>query len=93
MVQVTPLMESVAYGYVDAYGNANAAGLNTRIYDPFIRFSYGGQSSGKTVMNMFLTDTLPVVSGSTYRYVLVRFDKDSKEPKDIIPVTNPVTVP
>jgi len=93
MVQVTPLMESVAYGYVDAHGNANAAGLNTRLYDPFIRFSYGGQSSGKTVMNMFLTDTLPVVSGSTYRYVLVRFDKDSKEPKDIIPVTNPVTVP
>ena len=44
-------------------------------------------------MNMFLTETLPVVSGSTYRYVLVRFDKDSKEPKDIIPVTNPVTVP
>lgn len=93
MVQVTPLMESVAYGFVDGAGNANAAGANTRIYDPFIRLSYAGQSGAKVLMNMFLTDTLPVVSGSTYRYLLVRFDKTSKEPKDIIPVSNPVTVP
>lgn len=93
MVQVTPLMESVAYGFVDGSGKADAAGLNTRLYDPFIRLSSGGQSGSQTVINMFLTDTLPVVSGSTYRYVLVRFDKDSKEPKDIIPVANSVTVP
>ena len=93
MVQVSPLMQSVAYGFIDGTGNANAAGINTRIYDPFIRLSYAGQSGGKTVMSMFLTDTLPVVSGATYRYVLVRFDKESKEPKDIIPVVNPVTVP
>ena len=42
---------------------------------------------------MYLTDTLPVVSGATYRYLLVRFDSVSKEPKHVIPVLNSVTVP
>jgi len=93
LVQVTPLMESIAYGFVDAGGKPVAGGPNTRIYDPFIRLIYGGNVATKSVLNLFLTDTLPVIRGATYRYVLVRFDPTSKEPRDVIPVPNSVTVP
>ncbi len=93
LVQVTPLMESIAYGFVDSGGKPLAGGPNTRIYDPFIRLVYGGSVANQAVMNLFLTDTLPVLRGATYRYVLVRFDPTSKEPRDMIRVSNPVTVP
>ena len=97
LVQVTPLMESIAYGFVDAQGNvSNPNGAWTRIYDRFIRLdNTAGEltSDGKLIYKMYLTDTLPVVSGATYRYLLVRFDSVSKEPKHVIPVLNSVTVP
>lgn len=97
LVQVTPLMDKIAYGYVGTNGVANNDnGPWTRIYDRFIRFcNNAGEitDDGKMVYRMYLTDTLPVVSGATYRYLLVRFDSGSKEPKDVIPVHNPVTVP
>jgi hypothetical protein len=92
LVQVTPMMESIAYGFQQA-GGANPAGPDTVIYDPFIATSVNAAVPGGSLIGLYLKDTLPVVSGSTYRYLLVRFDPVTKEPRDVLPVPNAVTVP
>jgi hypothetical protein len=94
LVQVSPLIESIAYGFVSADGTENqAAGPNTAIYDPFIAFHNLGPVSGGTSFGMYIKDTLPVIHGATYRYLLVRFSYLTKEPYDVIPVPDPITVP
>jgi hypothetical protein len=87
LVQVSPLMESIAYGFVSGT-TPDPNGFTTALYDPFIKVVPEGLKTG-----LFLTDTLPVIEGTTYRYLLVRFDPNTKEPRDVIPVSNPVTVP
>jgi len=92
LVQVTPLMESIAYGFVQS-GASNPAGPDTVIYDPFIATSSNGVVAGIHTVGIYLTDTLPVVRGATYRYLLVRFDPTTKEPRDVLEIPNSVTVP
>jgi hypothetical protein len=92
LVQVTPMMESIAYGFVQS-GVPNPAGADTVIYDPFIATANNGLASGTYTVGLYLTDTLPVVRGASYRYLLVRFDPVTKEPRDVLPIPNAVTVP
>ena len=93
LVQVTPLMESIAYGFVDPVGSANPNGVNTALYDPFVQLSLNGAAGGEVLIGIYLADTLPVVRGSTYRYLLVRFNPETREPRDVIPISNALTVP
>jgi hypothetical protein len=94
LVQASPLLESIAYGFVDPLLNPNnEMGTGTAIYDPFIQIrpeEGGGNNPG---VELLLADTLPVIRGQTYRYLLVRFDPVSKEPRDVIPVANSITIP
>ena len=87
VIQVTPLMENIAW-----QRNASVSSTNTVIHDPFIVFSQ--QIDGATQNShlwLWLADTQPVISGAKYRYLLVRF-KDNHEIDQIIP-SNDVTVP
>lgn len=93
LVQVTPLMESIAYGFSNPQRVPDPLGNSTIIYDPYIQVVDEGPVSGGRRVGLYLTDTLPVISGQTYRYLLVRFDPVTKEPRDVLPVPNPVTVP
>ena len=82
VVQVTPMMESIAWG-VDG-------GL-TKIFDPYILLQWT-QSANEGPRGMFLRDTQPVISGSRYRYLLVRFNALG-EIAETIPVANELEVP
>ena len=77
VVQVSPLMESIAY----------TPGSNSvLIQDPFISFT-----RVVSVGYLWVLDTQPQISGATYKYLMVRFGA-SREIEEIIP-TNEVTVP
>jgi hypothetical protein len=94
LVQASPLMESIAYGFVDGSGTPdNAAGTGTAIHDPFIQIQPVDGGGNSPTVELVIADTLPVIRGQTYRYLLVRFDPVSKEPRDVIPVANSITIP
>ncbi len=94
LVQASPLVESIAYGFVDQFGNPdNAAGMGTAIHDPFIQIQPVDGGGNSPTIELVIADTLPVIRGQTYRYLLVRFDPVSKEPRDVIPVANSLTIP
>ena len=77
VIQVSPLMEKIAYGF---------SGIYTYIYDPFITVTQQG-----LVGYIWLLDTQPQISGATYKYLIVRFGAN-REIEEIIP-TNEVPVP
>ena len=83
VVQVTPLMEEIAY-------EEHSTG-NTVIHDPWVAVvpRLTSTSYSKT-HEMFLLDRSPVTSGSKYRYVLVRFNKRTMEIERVLetPVVN-----
>lgn len=84
VVQVTPLMEEIAYGNI-----ANGTG----VYDPFVfvfRTSGTGATGTFTPGEMYLLDTQPLVVGARYRYLIVRL-ADNKEIEQVI-VTNEVEI-
>jgi hypothetical protein len=94
VVQVSPLMERIAY---EQLPDANQDGkVSIQLHDPFIGIHV---QSGAVVNDtpydiraLYLLDTQPVVRGATYRYLLVRFDPQTKEMVQVIP-TNEVYVP
>ncbi len=86
VVQVSPLMEDIAYGKV---------GNQIYIRDPFIDVVEKSVTEGKAYL--YLMDTQPVVRGATYRYLLVQFGKGGDptqegEPVRVIP-TNELEIP
>jgi hypothetical protein len=85
VVQVSPLMESIPYIVVPI---PNTTQTITQILDPFCRYVYLPATG---IYELYLLDTQPVVINASYRYLLVRFDPQTKEPIQVIP-TNPVTV-
>lgn len=92
VVQVSPLMESIAYGLVP-YSEFVGTGPAAAIYDPFILVrneTPAGSPDRFFLYGIYLTDTQPVVLGAAYRYLLVRF-KENREIDRIIP-TNDVEV-
>jgi hypothetical protein len=83
IVQVSPMMERIAYNTV----NDPQFGVNAFIYDPFIDVlssSYFNVPGSEGRNYIVLYDTQPVVLGARYRYLLVRFGPD-REIVEIIP--------
>jgi len=86
VVQVSPLMERIAYAVEPFPGG----GTMTRIYDPFILLTTPAGSLSVGVSFLYLLDTQPVIFGAQYAYLLVRFDQYG-EIIEVIP-TAPVEV-
>ena len=85
VIQVSPLMENIAYQL-----SASQGVTNTVIADPFIAETFTLSNDGGIVW-LWLTDTQPQISGARYRYILVRF-KSNHEIDQLIPSTE-VDVP
>ena len=89
--QVSPMMESAP-----AVLEFNPTfGLSAfRNYDPFLFVAPNTDMPGASsfLYDLLIKDTQPVISGATYRYLIVRFDPVSKEIIEVIP-TNTVTIP
>ena len=79
VVQVSPLMETIAY---------TSSGSFIQVYDPFIYFE-SGSATPSAPLHMYLLDTQPAVRGALYRYLLVLFDPVTREIAEIL-VTNDV---
>jgi hypothetical protein len=79
VVQVSPLMETIAY---------TSSGSFIQVYDPFIYFE-SGSATPTAPLQMYLLDTQPAVRGALYRYLLVLFDPVTREIAEIL-VTNDV---
>ena len=86
MIQVSPLMEQIAYGT-----NAPGQSAATILYDPFMTATYLADGVGGNYVYLWLRDTQPQISGASYKYVLMRFN-DNREVEQSIP-TNEATVP
>lgn len=93
LVQVTPMMESIAYGFASQPGSPSPTGTFTIIYDPFVMSAVNSESANGYVVGLYLADTLPVVRNATYRYLLVRFDPVTKEPRDVLEIPGTIRVP
>jgi hypothetical protein len=86
VIQVSPMMDRIAYRVETAQDGVQYSA----VYDPFIR---GLPPAGnRPRIGLVLVDTQPVVRGSRYRYLLVRFDPKTREVVQVIP-TNEVDVP
>jgi len=88
-VQVTPLMEEIAYE--KAFNGPDDV---VKIHDPFVASFHRtdlGQSAFTYTHNLYLVDRNPVVAGATYKYLITRFDPQM-EIERVIP-TNAVTIP
>jgi hypothetical protein len=87
VIQVSPLMETVAWQKLIAGSTTNSI-----LHDPFVTVTTVPDAATQTSrLYLWLTDTQPVISGASYRYLFVRF-KDNHEIDQIIP-SNEVTVP
>lgn len=93
VVQVTPMMERIAYNV----GPDPILGTAAKIYDPFIdvysasMLPIPGLEQASGARNVLaLLDTQPVLFGAQYRYVIVRYG-DNGEIAEMIP-TDPVTI-
>jgi hypothetical protein len=83
LIQVTPLMEEIAYRNSSSY-----PGIEIR--DPFIALQWVNTTAGPH-QDIYLLDTQPVIQQAAYSYVLVRFK--SNHEIDKVFVTQPVSVP
>lgn len=81
LIQVTPLMESIAHQFTTdpQFGNV------TVLHDPFIRVTEG-VVLGHTALPhaLWLVDTQPVVAGAKYVYLIVRLGPNG-EVQEVIP--------
>jgi hypothetical protein len=79
VVQVSPMMEEIAYGTNDV----------TTIYDPYFAVA---RNSTYESWGLYVLDTQPVTRFAKYQYLLVRFDEETKEIDRVIPAGT-VTIP
>ncbi|NDV61055.1 hypothetical protein G0Q06_01180 [Puniceicoccales bacterium CK1056] len=89
--QVSPMMESIPT-VIEV--NPSFGASTHRNYDPFIFVAQNEDIPGASsfIYDLLMKDTQPVISGASYRYLIVRFDPVSKEIVEVIP-TNTVTIP
>jgi hypothetical protein len=80
VVQVTPLMENIAYSRAT---NASGA-VFVQIQDPFIRVGNATFGNNDPDAPIYLVDTQPVIERARYVYLLVRFD-ENHEIKEVVP--------
>ncbi|MBI5384443.1 MAG: hypothetical protein HZA90_07115 [Verrucomicrobia bacterium] len=85
VVQVSPLMENIAYE------QQTGPSATSTLHDPFITLTRLQISDLVSLAYLWLVDTQPIVSGASYRYVLVRF-KPNREIDQVI-TSNEVYVP
>lgn len=85
VIQVTPLMENIAYQL-----NGSQGQTNTLIQDPFVTCTQSVDPTHNYLW-LWLLDTQPQISGARYKYVIVRF-KENHEIDQLIP-SNEVDVP
>ncbi len=85
VVQVTPLMEEIAFDRGLTPNGANAV----FVHDPFIRLIPTTATPSAPDWELYLLDTQPVVDDATYQYFLVRLNPDTREIAEVMP-TNPV---
>jgi hypothetical protein len=88
IVQVTPLMETIAHRYEDdaPVGDPLPLCNGIRIYDPHVAVtgSLVGGGSSEVMYEMWLLDAMPVVPGARYAYLMVVFN-DAGEIRTVIP--------
>jgi hypothetical protein len=88
VIQVTPMMEEIAFRRQTFSGNLGPAAV---IYDPFIRlFPEDPTLSGPH--GIYLLDTQPLLHGAQYQYLLVRFDKLTREIAEVL-IPDTVEIP
>jgi len=81
VVQVSPLMESIAFASEAYPGGGNGV----TIYDPFIAVT--SVPVGEVKLNiLMLKDTTPVLSGARYLYLLVLMDPLTHEIERVLPL-------
>jgi hypothetical protein len=85
-IQVSPLMENIAYQFSNVDGRTN-----TLVQDPFVGVSTTSTNAIHNFLWLWLRDTQPQISGARYQYVLVRF-KPNHEIDQLIP-SSQVDVP
>jgi hypothetical protein len=87
IVQVTPLMESIAHHDEAPIGPPLASCSGTRIYDPHIAVTSSGRFGivdGEVAFDIWLLDSMPVTLGARYAYLLVVF-RENGEIRTAIP--------
>jgi hypothetical protein len=84
IVQVTPLMETIAHRYETPVGGPIPNCHGARIYDPHIAVTGTIVGGGNVVYDLWLLDSMPVVPGARYAYLMVVFN-DAGEISTIIP--------
>lgn len=87
IVQVTPLMETIAHVYQQPVGGANGPMPNCngiRIYDPHIAVTGLPGPDSTIAYDLWLLDSMPVVLGARYAYLLVVFN-DQGEIRTVVP--------
>jgi hypothetical protein len=87
--QVSPLIESFA---TEEIFNAPLAAFYELNHDAFIAAAPADPVLGPDVIDLFVKDTSPVISGAAYRYLIVRYDPVSREIVEVIP-TNSISIP
>lgn len=87
VLQVTPLMEDIAY----QRGTTSNGAPAVLIHDPFVRLVPVEPSPGAMHWELYLLDTQPVIEDATYAYVVVRLDPETREIAEMTS-TNPVLV-
>ncbi len=82
IVQVTPLMETIAYRYESPVGPPYPTSCDAiRIYDPYIAVTPG---AGSPQNDIWLLDSMPVTAGARYAYFIVVF-RENGEIRTVIP--------
>ncbi|HMJ91978.1 MAG TPA: hypothetical protein VK530_19305, partial [Candidatus Acidoferrum sp.] len=86
IIQCSPMMESIAFQRTNVFTT-----MSSILHDPFIVTDGYLISDLISLLYVFLKDTQPAVSGASYKYLLVRFQRNG-EIAEVIP-TNEVDVP
>jgi hypothetical protein len=60
--------------------------------DPFLFPEKDSERLQSQWYDLLVKDTQPVISGASYRYLIVRFDEQTREIAEIIP-TNTILIP
>jgi hypothetical protein len=87
VIQVTPLMEQIAFDRAPIPGGGQAV----YVHDPFIRLVPEAPTLGAQRWDLYLLDTQPVLEEAAYRYVMVRLNGETREITEVMP-TPPVTI-
>lgn len=86
VVQVSPMMDQIASAF-----ETGAAPAGHIVYDPFM-FLVPSTGAVGSFVDMYVIDSLPVLTGARYRYLIALYDETTRELVTIIP-TNEVDIP